>query len=96
MRNHPVTLKTCGVVSKLSEHSIGSKQLGESVRRKLGISDGMLNVLMAQVALNESCVGSTVGQVVAARVPELVGMDFKRVEAGRIRVLLDQGPDSAA
>lgn len=46
----------------------------ESVRGKLGVTDRMLDVLVAQVVLQCASVMAVVGEFVAAGVPEHVGM----------------------
>ena len=51
-----------------------SPKVAEPVRRKLGVSDGVLDVLVAEVVLQGSGIVPVVGKFIAARMPQHVRM----------------------
>jgi len=71
-------------------------QLIESVRRKLGITNRVLNILVPEEALDQPSVVPTVGQIVAASVPEHMRMDRQVVEPGGLAVLLQHEPNGGS
>src|SRR5262245_23194512 len=59
-----------------------SPEVAEPVGRKLGVSDGVLDVLVAEIVLQGSGVVSVVGKFVAARMPQHVRMQRERHPGG--------------
>ncbi len=64
-------------VSREAVHGLILPEAFESVGRHCDVAHGMLNVLMPQIILNRSGIMSPRSQVIAARVPQLVGMGHK-------------------
>jgi hypothetical protein len=58
-------------------HGLILPEAFESVGRHGGVAYGMLNVLMPQIILNGPGIMPPRCQVIAARMPELVGMGYK-------------------
>ena len=52
------------------------KQALKARRRQLGVSDRVLNRLVAQIALDGARIDAVVRQFVAAAMPQHVGVDF--------------------
>src|ERR1700704_6590391 len=64
-------------VSPRSQRSV-PPEVFEPVRRKLAISNRVLDVLMPEIMLQAAGIDALVGQLVAAAVPEHVRMDWER------------------
>ena len=66
-----------------------SKQVLEPARRQFGAPDGMLDVAVAEVTLDQPGVGTAVGQVVAAGMAEYMRVDGQLVKPCGLGALLD-------
>jgi hypothetical protein len=55
-----------------------SPEVAEPVGRKLGVADGVLDVLVAEVVLQGSGIVPVVGKFIAARMPQHVRMQWER------------------
>src|SRR5262245_54217256 len=55
-----------------------SPEVAEPVRRKLGVSDRVLDVLVAEIVLQGSGIVPVVGKLIAARMPQHVRMQRER------------------
>jgi hypothetical protein len=64
--------------SREAVHGLILLEAFESVGRHGGVAHGMLNILMPQIILNRPGIMPPRCQVIAARMPELVGMGYKR------------------
>ena len=53
-------------------------EVAEPVGRKLGVSDGVLDVLVAEIVLQGSGIVPVVGKFIAARMPQHVRMQWER------------------
>jgi len=60
-----------------------------------GIADGVLNVAVSQIVLNEPCIRPLIGQSEAARMAEHVRMRGER-QPGQLSIAAQGGPDGAA
>jgi hypothetical protein len=70
------------------------KQALKSGRRQLGVSDGVLDRLVAEIALDGPRIDAVICQLVAAAMPQHVRMDF-HVEARRAGRALYHGLEAA-
>jgi hypothetical protein len=64
--------RICGRTS--SQITLISPEVAEPVGRKLGVSDSVLDVLVAEIVLQGSSIVSVVGELIAARMPQHVRM----------------------
>ena len=55
-----------------------SPEVAEPVGRKLGVADGVLDVLVAEIVLQGSGIVPVVGKLIAARMPQHVRMQWER------------------
>jgi hypothetical protein len=53
-------------------------EIAKPLGRKFAISNRMLNVLMAEIVLQRSSIHTLIGQLEPSRMPQHVGMDWKR------------------
>jgi hypothetical protein len=57
-------------------------EIAEPVGRKLGVSDGVLDILVAEIVLQGSGIVPVVGKFIAARMPQHVRMQWERHPGG--------------
>ena len=63
-------------------------------RRQLGVSDGVLDRLVAQIALDRACIDAIIRQLVPAAMPQHVRVDL-HIEARRAGRALHHGLEAA-
>jgi hypothetical protein len=61
-------------VSRILFATLISPEVAEPVGRKLGVADGVLDVLVAEIMLQGSGIVPVVGKLIAARMPQHVRM----------------------
>ena len=64
-------------ISRILPATLISPEVAEPVRRKLGVSDGVLDVLVAEIGLQRTRVDAVIRELVTAGMPEHVRMHWK-------------------
>jgi hypothetical protein len=65
----------------VAEVAGSSPEVTEAVEGKLGVANGVLNILVPEIVLQRSGVVAIIGELEAASVPQHVGMHAKGISA---------------